>query len=124
MRWAFGGLTALAAVAMASPANAGGITILNVANAEGYTFTNFDGPTPNSGGTTIDGISNNGTVVGFTADANGDLHNFTANPLVSTNATPLNINNATMAMANGINSSGVIVGTDGLATRSRSTATV
>ena len=104
----------LAAAAMASPAHAGGITILNVANAEGYTFTNFDGPTPNSGGTTIDGISNNGTVVGFTADANGDLHNFTANPLVSTNATLLNINNATMAMANGINSSGVIVGTDGL----------
>jgi hypothetical protein len=109
----FGGLTALAAAITAYPARAGGITLLNVANSDGYQFTNFDGPTPNTAGTTINGISNSGTVVGFTTPDNLNFNNFTANPLTSTNANALNINNSTTAMANGINSAGVVVGTDG-----------
>ncbi len=113
----FRGLTTCAATLavafMASPARAGGITILNVASSNGYQFTNFDGPTPNGAGTTINGISNTGTVVGFSTPDNATLNNFTANPLTSTNATALNINNSTAAMANGINSAGVVVGTDG-----------
>jgi uncharacterized membrane protein len=103
----------LAVVFTASSARAGGITILNVAASNGYQFTNFDGPTPNGAGTTINGISNTGTVVGFSTPDNVVLSNFTANPLTSTNATALNINNSTNAMANGINSAGVVVGTDG-----------
>jgi PEP-CTERM motif len=109
----FGGLTALAAAITAAPARAGGLTILNVADSGGYQFTNFNGPTPNTAGTTINGISNTGTVVGFTTADNVNLNNFTGNPLVSTNATLLNINGSTTAMANGINSAGVVVGTDG-----------
>jgi PEP-CTERM motif len=109
----FGGLAALAATITATPAQAGGLTILNVADSGGYQFTNFDGPTPNTAGTTINGISNNGTVVGFTTPDNVNFNNFTANPLTSTNVNLLNINNSTTAMANGINSAGVVVGTDG-----------
>jgi hypothetical protein len=109
----FGGLAALAAAITATPAQAGGLTILNVADSGGYQFTNFDGPTPNTAGTTINGISNNGTVVGFTTPDNVNFNNFTANPLTSTNVNLLNINNSTTAMANGINSAGVVVGTDG-----------
>jgi len=45
----WGCLTTLAAATLASPAWAGGgITVLNVASAGGYQFTNFDGPTPHS----------------------------------------------------------------------------
>jgi PEP-CTERM motif len=109
----FGGLTVLAAAITGAPARAGGLTILNVADSGGYQFTNFDGPTPNTAGTTINGISNTGTVVGFTTPDNTNFTNFTGNPLVSTNATLLNINGSTTAMANGINSAGVVVGTDG-----------
>ncbi len=109
----FAGSAALAVVLATSSARAGGITIINTMTADGYTFINFDGPTPNSGGTTIDGISNNGTVVGFTTDAAGNLTNFTANP-PATSATILNINGSTAAMANGINSAGTIVGFDGV----------
>jgi PEP-CTERM motif len=105
-------MTALAVVMAALPALAGNISIINVTNSNGYRFTNFDGPTPNSGGTTINGISNSGVVVGFTTAAAAN-NNFTANPLVSTTATAININNSTVAMANGINSAGVVVGTDG-----------
>ncbi len=109
----FGGLTAFAAVVPCAPARAGGLTILDVVNSGGYQFTNFNGPGSNSASTTINGISNNGTIVGFTTPDNANFSNFTANPLTSTNATLLNINNSTTAMANGINSAGVVVGTDG-----------
>ena len=61
----------------------------------------------------MNGISNTGTVVGFTTADNRNFNNFTANPLVSTNATALNINNSTAAMANAVNSFGTVVGTDG-----------
>ncbi len=108
-----GTLAGLAALILGSSAGAANITPIKTVTANGYTFLNFDGPTPNTGGTTIDGISNNGTVVGFTTAANGNLTNFTANPGTGTSATILNINNSTAAMANGINSTGTIVGFDG-----------
>jgi probable HAF family extracellular repeat protein len=108
----FGGLAALTATMLTLPARASDITILNVASAGGYQFTNFDGPNVGSGSTTIDGISNNGTVVGFTTTANGTFNNFTDNPLQSPSATALSLNSQ-FAMANGINSAGVVVGSDG-----------
>ncbi len=92
------------------------ITPISTANAGGFTFINFDGPTPgtNAGaGTNQNGISNSGTSVGFTIDNNGGFHNFTVNPLKSKSATLLNINGSTTAMAFGTNSSGTVVGTDG-----------
>ena len=109
-----GGLTALAAATLAWPAQAGDmITVISTPTSNGYNFINFDGPTPNGGGTTMDGISNTGFVVGFTADTNGNLQNFTADPTKTTAATVLNINGSTTAMANGINSSNLVVGFDG-----------
>jgi hypothetical protein len=108
-----GGMAALLALAFAAPAGAGNITILSTPTAGGYQFVNFDGPTPNTLGTTINGIANNGTVVGFTLSASETTQNFTANPLVSTNANVLNINGLPNAMANAINSNGLVVGTDG-----------
>jgi probable HAF family extracellular repeat protein len=106
-------MTALGAVLMMpSAATCGDITVIGTPTAGGYHFVNFDGPSPNTGGTTINGIANNGTVVGFTTDANGALLNFTATP-PATAATSLNINNSTTAMANGINSAGSVVGFDG-----------
>ncbi len=103
----------MAAAISGAPARAGGLTIIDKVNSGGYQFTNFDGPTPNTAGTTINGISNNGTVVGFTTPDNMTFNNFTGNPLASLNANTLNINGSTTAMANGINSAGVVVGTDG-----------
>jgi hypothetical protein len=92
------------------------VTILGQATAGGYTFTNFDGPTPgtNAGaGTNLNGISNAGTAVGFTIDNNGGFHNFTVNPLMSRQVRVLNLNGSTTAMAFGTNRGGVVVGTDG-----------
>jgi hypothetical protein len=81
----------------------------------GYTFTNFDGPGDHANGTTINGISNNGNVVGFSTDANGVNHNFFGNPLTTppANFTLLNLNGATAGSANGINLTNQVVGTDG-----------
>jgi hypothetical protein len=107
------GLAALVIATLAAPSRAGDLNIINVVSSGGYTFTNFDGPTPNTAGTTINGISNTGTVVGFTTTDNVNFNNFTANPLVSTATTALNINGSTTAMANGVNSAGTVVGTDG-----------
>jgi uncharacterized membrane protein len=109
-------LGACAVVLLASQARAADITILNVAAAGGYRFTNFDGPNAGNtanAGTNMNGIANNGTAVGFDILNNGNLSNFTTNPLVSTTANVLNINGATNAMALGINSAGTAVGTDG-----------
>jgi hypothetical protein len=109
-----GGMAALAATVLVAPARAGGLTIIGTPIADGYQFINFDGPTPNGGGTTINGISNNGTVVGFTTDsATGNLLNFTATPSTSTAATLLTPPLGTAAMALGINSAGTVVGFDG-----------
>ena len=117
MRAQLAAIAILSAGTWTAPARAGNLTMLGQVSADGYQFTNFDAP--NSGtnvtaGTNIDGISNNGTVVGFAIDNAGNLNNFIANPLTSTTATSLNINGSTMAIANGVNSSGTIVGTDGI----------
>jgi hypothetical protein len=92
------------------------ITILGTASAGGFQFTNFDGPTPgtNAGtGTNMNGISNTGIAVGFTIANNGNLNNFATDPLTSTSAVSLNINDSTTAMALGINARRMVVGTDG-----------
>jgi uncharacterized membrane protein len=89
---------------------------INKVSAGGFVFTNFDGPNAGTGaaqGTNMNGISNTGTSVGFSIENNGDLLNFTANPLKSTSAKVLNINGSTTAMALGVNSAGTVVGTDG-----------
>ena len=92
------GLASLAVAMVASPAQAG------------WTFTNFSlGGAPGAGGTTIDGINNNGSVVGFGQDVTGTIFtNFAGLP-----GTPtiLNIDGSTSAMANGINDSNQVVGT-------------
>jgi hypothetical protein len=38
------------------------------ATASTYNFTSFDGPGQNGGGTTVDGISNSGSIVGFSTN--------------------------------------------------------
>ncbi|MGA2701947.1 MAG: PEP-CTERM sorting domain-containing protein [Isosphaeraceae bacterium] len=109
-------LALLVAASLASPARADSIKILNVVDSNGYVFTNFDGPVPSNTamtGTNSNGISNTGTVVGFSTPDGATFTNFTANPLTSTVANPLNINGSTAAMAFGVNSAGTVVGTDG-----------
>ncbi len=74
-----------------------------------YTFFTFNGPGDNAGGTTVDGISNTGAIVGFSSNANGTvLTNFVRNPSGTFNT--LNINNDPLANANGINAGGTVVG--------------
>jgi hypothetical protein len=91
------------AVVLSSTANAGVI----------YNFTSFDGPGNNAGGTTVNGINNNGAVVGFSSDnaATPTLFtNFIRNP--NGTITPLAIGGDPLAMANGINNSLTVVGGD------------
>ncbi len=79
--------------------------------ADGYTFNNFDFPDSGSlagAGTTVNGIANNGTVVGFSTDNNGNLLNGTRN--ANGSFTSLDLGAAGNSMANGINSAGSIVG--------------
>jgi hypothetical protein len=80
------------------------------AHAQTYNFVNYDagsGPP-----TTVDGIGNGGVEVGFGTDGAGDDHNFTRGPggaitlLPTVDAADPN----GVAMANGINASGTIVG--------------
>ena len=73
-------VVALAAIAWSLPARAANITIIGHVSGYGYQFTNFDGPTPNAAGTTINGISNNGTVVGFTTPRRGHLEQLHGQP--------------------------------------------
>lgn len=78
-----------------------------------YAFTNFDGPVKTTAGatlvsTTVNGISNSGAVVGFTADNNGVFTNFAGTPGA---LTPLNLSGT--ANANGINTSKQVVGANG-----------
>lgn len=99
------GLMALSVAVLASPARAG---VINMVTANGYTFTNIDGP---GGGGTVstnfNGISNTGQVAGVTLDANMNLlSNFAGNPT----GTLSTLNNTVPAMAFGINSAGTIVG--------------
>jgi hypothetical protein len=91
------------------------VTILNNVSAGGFQFINFDGPgagTYAGAGTNQNGISNKGSSVGFTIDNNGNFSNFITNPLKSRSANVLNLG-STKANAFGVNSSGVVVGTDG-----------
>jgi hypothetical protein len=91
------------------------VTVLNKTGFGGFQFTNFDGPGPGTtagAGTNMNGISNNGSSVGFTIDNNGNFSNFVANPLKSRSARVLNLGSAA-ANAFGINSAGTVVGTDG-----------
>ena len=79
--------------------------------AVSYTFTSFDGPGNNGGGTTVDGINSAGEVVGFSSDnaATPTLFtNFIRNP--NRTFQTLNIDNDPLAMANGINNAGTVVG--------------
>jgi hypothetical protein len=91
------GLAALAFAMVASPAHAG------------YLFTNFSlGGPQGAGGTTINGINNNGSVVGFGQDSTQTIFTNFAGPPGS--PTLLNIAGSTSAMANGINDSNQVVG--------------
>lgn len=90
-----------------------GLALSPAARAQSYQFTNFDGPVQTtagatSKGTTVNGISNSGVVVGFTADNNGAFTNFSGTPGA---LTVLNL--PATANANGINAAGLVVGTDG-----------
>ena len=102
-------LVAVVAALLAAAAARGG-TIGTPITADGYVFTNFD--FPNSGtaagaGTNVNGIANNGNVVGFSLTNNGDFDNFAGNPYGAPSAvTGL----ALTAMALGINSAGDVVG--------------
>lgn len=76
-----------------------------------YTFQSFDGPGQNGGGTTVNGINNNGAIVGFSTNnaATPTLFtNFIRNPNGSFST--INVNNDPLAMANGINNSNTLVG--------------
>ena len=102
--WLAAGFIALFAVGRTEAATIGTVT------ADGYTFTNFD--FPNSGnaaaaGTNVNGIANNGDVVGFSLDNNGALTNYLQTP--NGTITALNLNSLT-AMAFGVNSAGDVVG--------------
>ncbi len=77
-----------------------------------YNFVTFNGPGDNAGGTTVNGISNSGAIVGFSANANDTvLTNFILNP--NQTFSTLNIFGDPLANANGINSAGMVVGTSG-----------
>ena len=79
--------------------------------ADGYAFTNFD--LPGSGaiagaGTTLNGIANNGAVVGFGTADGVNLVNSIRNP--DGTATTVNLDSSAMAL--GLNSAGDVVGVD------------
>lgn len=96
------GIAALA-VGLSIPANAGPV----------YNFTSFDGPGNNGGGTTVNGIDNNGDLVGFSSD-NAATPTLFTNFIRGANGTltPLAIGGDPLAMANGINDSNTVVGMD------------
>ncbi|MDE3168364.1 MAG: hypothetical protein KGN36_21360, partial [Acidobacteriota bacterium] len=75
-----------------------------------YNFTNFDGPGNNGGGTTVNGINNNGAATGFSSDNAVTptlFTNFIRNP--NGTFTPENLSDP-LAMANGINDTPTLVG--------------
>lgn len=79
-----------------------------------YNFSSFDGPGQNGGGTTVNGINNNGYIVGFSSDNAANpalLTNFVRNP--NGTFTTININNDPLAMANGLDNAQNVVGTSG-----------
>ena len=95
-------LVALGLAALASPAT-----------ATDYQFFNFDAPVPvgaGYAGTTINGLSNAGALVGFAADLANTNHNFVRN--TDGTYTPITLT-GTAAQAAGLNSGGTVVGFDG-----------
>lgn len=77
-----------------------------------YNFVTLNGPGDNGGGTTVNGVSNSGAIVGFSSNADMTvLTNFVRNP--DGTFTTLNINGDPLANANGINANGEIVGATG-----------
>jgi hypothetical protein len=76
-----------------------------------FLFTNFDGPGDHAGGTTVNGLNNNGAEVGFSANAGASvLTNFIRN----TDGTFTTLTLATTTdMANGINKTNEVVGVSG-----------
>jgi hypothetical protein len=92
------------------------VSVIGRYQSGGYVFTNFDAPgagTNAGAGTFMNGIANSGTAVGFATDSNMNDHNFTVALFKNTAAMELNINGSMTANANGVNSSGTVVGTDG-----------
>lgn len=83
------------------------LALLAPASAQSYNFTDFDA-SGSGPATTVNGISNSGTTVGFYVNADGAFSNFSGTPGA---ITALNLSGA--ANANGINTSGQVVGTDG-----------
>jgi probable HAF family extracellular repeat protein len=81
------------------------------ARAGNYVFTNFNGPGDFTNGTTVNGINNNGQVVGFSTGASGNFTNFIRN--TDGSFTTLSFNGSGAAMANGINGSDQVVGMSG-----------
>jgi probable HAF family extracellular repeat protein len=84
-------------------------TLAAKADPINYNFVSFNGPGNNGGGTTVNGISNSGAIVGFSMFGGGILNtNFVRNP--DGTFTTLNIAGDPLASANGINASGIVVG--------------
>jgi uncharacterized membrane protein len=85
-----------------------GVALAAPPSRAGWICTNFSlGGAAGAGGTTIHGINNNGSVVGFAQDSNEAVFtNFAGPPGVHT---LLNVDRSTTAMANGINNSNEVV---------------
>ena len=77
-----------------------------------YSFTSFDGPGNNGGGTTVNGIDNNNDLIGFSSD-NAATPTLFTNFIRNANGTltTLAIGGDPLAMSNGINNSHTVVGT-------------
>lgn len=87
------------------------LSLLSAASAQTmYNFTDFDASGVSSG-TTVNGISNTGAVVGSYLNSDGTkTTNFSGTPDA---LTQLNLSTTGTVSANGINSSGLVVGSDG-----------
>lgn len=83
------------------------LTLLSCASAQSYSFTDFDASGSNLP-TTVNGISNSGSVVGTLLNPNGENTSFSGIPKTFTT-----LNLPGTASANGINTSGQVVGADG-----------
>jgi hypothetical protein len=94
-----------------SPDGDNGMTADAGRNGPNYKFTTFNGPGANTGGTTVNGISSTGMIVGFSANKNGTkLTNFVRDK--NGTFTVLDVQSAT-ATANGVNKDGKVVGASG-----------
>src|SRR5579859_2448500 len=102
--YTFGGMMlASAAIALSYGCGSGNSTTRVIQSPT--RFTTIDGP--GGGATTINGINNNGAIVGFTT-SNGVNSNFLRS--AGGALTALNVGDAAAGMANGVNGGGTIVG--------------